>query len=517
MKMERTKNFVRSTFYGVINTLVMMLLPFVIRTVMLYILGEEYIGLNSLFTSIFSVLNFAELGFGGAIVYYMYKPIASGDEDTICSLLNLFRKFYYIVGAAMLLLGIAIMPFMEHLIHGAWPRDINIYVLYLVFLFNAVFGYFFWGYKACLLAAHQRNDVSSKISLFVYVGIYLVQAAVLILFKNYYIYVILTPVCTILINVITAVAVRKMYPRYFCRGKVSADIRSGMKQKLLGLICYRLGGTALVSVDNIVISSFLGLLILGKFNNYYYILFAVGSMLTIFHNSLTAGVGNSLETESLQKNYQDYKMLIFINHWLCGWCAICLLCLYQSFMWLWVGQDRLFGMDTVILCVLYFYISYVRKIVTVYRDAAGVWYEDRFRPLVTVILNLILDVVLVNIFGINGILFSTIFISLFISYPWELKVFYNIVLKRNSMEYYWDLLKQLLITVTAALCTYLLCQLISTPGSVVSFLGQAGICLIIPNLLYVIVFRNRPEFGRVTAIMKRKPWKRQKEEEEYEH
>lgn len=124
------------------NAMVMMLLPFVIRTVMLYILGEEYIGLNSLFTSVFSVLNFAELGFGGAIVYYMYKPIASGDEDTICSLLNLFRKFYYFVGGAILLLGIAIMPFMEHLIHGAWPRDINIYVLYLVYLFNAVFGYF---------------------------------------------------------------------------------------------------------------------------------------------------------------------------------------------------------------------------------------------------------------------------------------------------------------------------------------------------------------------------------------
>lgn len=128
-----------------------------------------------------------------------------------------------------------------------------------------------------------------------------------------------------------------------------------------------------------------------------------------------------------------------------------------------------FGMDTVILCVLYFYTSYVRKIVTVYRDAAGVWYEDRFRPLVTVILNLILDIVFVKLFGINGILFSTVFISLFISYPWELKVFYKVVLKRSSMEYYWDLLKQLSITVIAALCTYFVCQLVSVPGSVVSF------------------------------------------------
>lgn len=508
MKIERTKNFVRSTYYGMMNALVMMLLPFVIRTVMLYVLGEAYIGLNSLFTSIFSVLNFAELGFGGAIVYYMYKPIASGDEDTICSLLNLFRKFYYFVGGVMLILGIGIMPFMKYLIHGSWPQDINIYILYLVFLFNSVFGYFFWGYKACLLTAHQRNDVSSRISLFVYVVIYVVQAAVLVLFKNYYIYVVFTPVCTILVNITTAIVVKKMYPRYFCKGKVSADIRSGMKQKLLGLICYRLGGTALVSVDNIVISSFLGLLILGKFNNYYYILFAVGSMLTIFHNSLTSGVGNSLETETPKKNYQDYKMLSFMNHWLCGWCAICLLCLYQSFMRLWVGEDRMFGMDTVILCVLYFYTSYIRKIVSVYRDAAGVWYEDRLRPLVTVVLNLILDIVLVTIFGINGILVSTIFISLFVSYPWELKVFYNIVLKRSSLEYYRDILESLVITVIAGLCTYVLCQLIFTPGSVVSLLGQLGICLVIPNLLYVMAFHNKPEFGRVAAIMKKQQWKR---------
>lgn len=502
MKMERTKNFIRNTFYGIINTLVMMLLPFVIRTEMLYILGEEYIGLNSLFTSVFSVLNFAELGFGSAIVYYMYRPIAANDEDSICALLKLFRKFYYFVGCAILILGIIIMPFLKHLIHGVWPEDINIYVLYLVFLFNAVFGYFFWGYKACILTAHQRNDVTSKISLLVYIWIYLVQVAVLVVFRNYYVYVIFTPVCTILVNIVTALTVRKMYPQYFCRGKVSSEVRAGMKKKLLGLICYRLGGTALVSVDNIVISSFLGLLILGKFNNYYYILFAVGSMLTIFHNSLTAGVGNSLETETPEKNYQDYKMLVFINHWMCGWCGVCLLCLYQSFMWLWVGKDRLFGMDTVILCVLYFYISYVRKIVTVYRDAAGVWYEDRFRPLVTVILNLILDIIFVNLFGINGILFSTIFISFVISYPWELKVFYNTVLKRSSIEYYCDLWKHLAVTVIAAVGTYFVCHLIAVPGSVFSFLGQAGICLIIPNVLYMTVYRSRPEFGRLTAIMK---------------
>lgn len=64
---------------------------------MIYLMGVEYLGLNSLFTSILQVLNLAELGVGSAMVYSMYKPIAENDKSTICALLKLYKNtiFYW--------------------------------------------------------------------------------------------------------------------------------------------------------------------------------------------------------------------------------------------------------------------------------------------------------------------------------------------------------------------------------------------------------------------------------------
>ena len=69
MKLERTKNAIRNMLWGVLNRIVNIIFPFVLRTVFIYTLGSMYLGLNSLFTSILTVLNLAELGFSSAIVY----------------------------------------------------------------------------------------------------------------------------------------------------------------------------------------------------------------------------------------------------------------------------------------------------------------------------------------------------------------------------------------------------------------------------------------------------------------
>ena len=83
MKINRTENAVRNILFGGILRVYQIVIPFVMRTVMIYCMGVQYLGLNSLFTSILQVLNLAELGVGSAMVYSMYKPIAEDDTDTI--------------------------------------------------------------------------------------------------------------------------------------------------------------------------------------------------------------------------------------------------------------------------------------------------------------------------------------------------------------------------------------------------------------------------------------------------
>ena len=70
-QIERTKNTARNLIFGTMLTMLQIFVPFVMRTVIIYILGVQYVGLDSLFYSILSVLNLAELGVGTAKVFNM--------------------------------------------------------------------------------------------------------------------------------------------------------------------------------------------------------------------------------------------------------------------------------------------------------------------------------------------------------------------------------------------------------------------------------------------------------------
>lgn len=113
MKIERTKNTISGSIWGIINQFVMLIFPFVIRTCILKILGTQYVGIGSLFTSILSVLSLAELGVGSAIIYSMYQPIAENDEKKIHALLKLYKDVYTIIGVTVLVVGLFLLPFIE--------------------------------------------------------------------------------------------------------------------------------------------------------------------------------------------------------------------------------------------------------------------------------------------------------------------------------------------------------------------------------------------------------------------
>ena len=121
MKFERTQNATKNIIAGVSLKLYQIIVPFLMRTVMIYTLGIQYLGLNTLFSSVLQVLNLAELGVGSAMVYSMYRPIVENDRKKICALLQLYRLYYRIIGCAILVIGLAILPFIPNLV----KRDVT--------------------------------------------------------------------------------------------------------------------------------------------------------------------------------------------------------------------------------------------------------------------------------------------------------------------------------------------------------------------------------------------------------
>ena len=220
MKLKRTKNATRNIVFGMTLKIYQSAMPFLVRTAMIYFMGVEYLGLDSLFVSILQVLNLAELGVGSAMVFGMYKPIVEDDTVTICALMKLYRTYYRIIGLVIAVVGLALTPLIPRLIKSDLPPELNIYVLYWLNLAATVFSYWLFAYKNALFQAHQRNDVVSKINLVTYTLRYIVQFIIIFFIKDYYLYIIAVLATQILTNIITAVAAARIYPNYKAQGEL---------------------------------------------------------------------------------------------------------------------------------------------------------------------------------------------------------------------------------------------------------------------------------------------------------
>lgn len=502
--MNRTKNASRNIIWGILSKVVTLGMPFFTRTVMIYTMGMTYVGLGSLFSSVLQVLSFAELGIGSALVFSLYKPIAENDNIKVCALLNFYRKTYRIIGTVILCLGLLMMPFLKVLIAGDTPENVNIYILFAVYLLNNILGYYLFAYKQVLFTASQRMDMISKIGMVLQCVSSILQIAVLFLFQNYYLYVCIIPIITVLNNVCLAILTDRYYPQYKCKGKIdNAELKS-IEKKVGGMVFQKIGTIVLSSVDTIVISAFLGLTSLALYQNYYYIITSLLGVLSVIMQSIIAGVGNSVASETNEKNYKDFNKFNFIYIWIVTWCSVCLLCLYQPFMKIWVGTKNMLGTDMVILFSIYFFVHKWCDMLYVYQEACGIWWETKFVPLIAAIVNLVINIILVQIMGLPGILISTIIAVILVYDTGYAKVLFGTYFKpiEKGLFKYW--IRQGLYFLSAVLIaaiTVFACRGITFKSTICQLIYNGLICVIIPNVIYIIFWNKTPEFGYAKDII----------------
>lgn len=492
MKESRTKNASRNIIMGIMQQTVSLIFPFIIRSVLIYNLGVEYLGLNSLFSSIIQVLSLTELGVSSAMVFNMYKPIAEKDDITVCALLKLYRKIYFYIGSAVIILSIILLPFLKYLINGTVPIDINIYILYAINIINLSFSYFLFGYMQSLFIADQRSDIISKINLAVNCCMYSFQIIILFFIRKYYIYIILLPIATIIQNILNNYMAKKKYPQFKCKGEVSHKLKKIIFKKTVALFGTKLSTVILNASDSLIISAFLGLKAVAIYGNYYYIFSAVVGIITIIFTSLNAGIGNSIITEKSEKNYFDFQKLTLINFWLIGVCGTCLLCLYQPFIRIWIGEDLMYQDSMVFLFIIYFFMYQSRRVVVTYKDSAGIWWEDRFRPYIMLLINLTSNIILIQIIGIYGVILSTIF-SLIFSIPWENHLVFKLIFNLKETKYYCLVLFYTTLIVISMSTSFLLCSKLLLSG-ISELIIRLIICLIVPNTIFIICNYKRKEY-----------------------
>ncbi len=504
MSESRVRNTKRNLISSMIRQLLGILLPFIARTIVLYKLGAQYQGLDSLFKSILYVLNLADLGFSSAVIYVLYRPIAKRENEVICAIMAYLKRVYRIVGMVILGVGLLSMPLLPQLISNDYPPDLNIYVLYMLYLANNVISYCGFAYKNALMTAMQREDVVNNVYTITSTGLRVLQILLLIAIPNYYVYVLLIPVFTILNNMLIAYYSKKICPEIEPRGTISPELRKELTKQIKGIVVCKVGDVARNGCDSIFVSAFLGLVAVAVYDNYLYIFMAIHGITLAVTNAIQASVGNSIATETTEKNYADLGKFSFLFSWISGWFAICMCCLYQPFMKLWMNgnTDMLLSTFNMGLFVVYYYAISMNNIRNLYVNGVGLFWELRLWYVFEALGNIVLNLVLGYCFGVTGIIVATIITVFVCNFITRTNVLFKSYFKRPPTEFYQKHLIWFAAVAVNCVITYSLCVFIRVDG-LAGLVLRGIICVIVPNIVFFIFYCKTNMFKESLAFVRR--------------
>lgn len=500
MGKSRTENVSINTVIAVVCQIVNLLLNFITRTIFIHILGAEYLGVNGLFTNVLTILSFAELGIGNAIVFSMYKPLAIGDKEKIGSLMGLYKKAYTIIGLFVAGAGVCVTPFLGMVIKTAPDIPENLSLLYLLFLANTAASYFFV-YKKNIIIADQKNYIVLIITQVVTIARVVLQTVFLFLTHQYVIYLIIQIICTLAENIICSMIADRMYPYLKKKAAPLSKEESGIIfRNVKALALYKFGSVILNGTDNILISAMVGVREVGLVSNYVLLTTSCNAILQKITEAFTASVGNLNALEGEEKQYAVFKKLFFITAWIFGFASVGLATVSQPFIKAWIGEDYLLGMAVLLAIVAEFYVKGVHSVAYTYRSTLGFFIEGQWSALLAAAVNIILSIALCNYIGLAGIFIATPIsriVSIGIVDP---VLIFRKGFKKSVLEYYVTYVGYLsLFTGIGFLCNYVINKI-----NLAGWLGvivDVVLVTLIFNFLVILIFCRTEMFKELTRMV----------------
>ncbi|WKY43525.1 oligosaccharide flippase family protein [Eubacteriaceae bacterium ES2] len=500
--MSRTENSIRNIEVALVGQLLGLLVKFLARMVFVRVLGAEYLGIDGLFTNILSVLSLAELGVGSAIVYSMYDPIAREDTEKLKSLMGLFKKTYTAIGLVILVLGIALTPFLQVFIKEM-PDIPYIRLIFVMFVTNTAISYFF-SYKRFLIIATQKKFIATIYRYSVFIALNILQILILLGTKNYLLFLGVEILATLIENILVSRKADRLFPYLKDRNILPLEVeqKTLIKKNIKALIYHRVGGVIVLGTDNLLISMLIGIVAVGIYSNYLLIISSLTMIYGLIFESITASVGNLRMTQTDERNRQVFNVANFLAFWIYGFSTIALFNLLNPFITLWVGGDLIFDEKIVLILCINFYLAGMRTSVRVFKDAYGLYWYDRYKPLAESLINIAASIMLAKLYGVIGIFMGTMISTIATSFWVEPYVLYKYGLKEKKSIYFRDYGLYLTVTVLAGIITTFTCWQISYDG-VLGLMVKTIICAAIPNLIFFIFFRKSLAFKELFDLLKR--------------
>ncbi len=499
----RTEKSIKNVIVAFISNFLSIFISFVAQIFFVKYLGKEILGLNGLFTNVVSMLGIVELGLGTALIYHLYEPVANNDKESIKSLMKFYKKSYHLISLIIFLLGILLIPFLQLFVKTT--LNINISLIFFLFIIESSSTYLL-SYKRSILYAYQENYITNIIKIVYILGLNIFQIIILIILKNYFLFLLLKIGFRFLENLLITIYANKHYE--FIKDKnvkpLNKKTKSDIFKKIKGLLFHKIGTYIVMGTDNIIISRFLGLVSVGIFSNYSLIINGIKNLFSQVFYSITSSVGNLLVEKNETKSFNVYNKMIFGNFWLATFCSISFFIISKPFVILWLGKEFILSKRIVFLLMIQLFLDIYGYTIGAFKNAAGIYHEDRFIPVIQSIINLIVSIILVIKMGLFGVVIGTIAsysILYFFSYP---KYVYCRLFKKTLYNYYLDFSKKIAVFVFIFLITMIISEFSLTNNTIIDLIYSVVCCLVIPNALIYLFYHNTSEFNYYKYLLIKK-------------
>lgn len=515
----RTKNSLMNISISIMSYGIIMLGGFITRGKITKILGMNFVGLNTYFEMVVSILAIAELGLGVGIVYKLYKPIANKEWDKVSVILCFLRRCYIFIAIIISTLALISSYWVITSVGEDFSRMwlLNIYVLYIVDLLSS----YLYSHKRSMFIADQKSYINNAIHIFAQLAMFASQIIVLNFSRSFELYLICRIVSRLAENIFISYKFDKKYS--FINLKTKESI-SGVEKKDLfknmkALLFHKISGFGTNSVSVFIIMKVEKLRGAGIFSNYNLISNALTTVTNEIFNGILASFGSLLGTSDRHKVYRSFKMLYFLNFLMYSFITPTFICLITPFVILWTGNNSIFPISTAISIAAYLYIYGMRQSIGMVKVSAGIYDQDKYLSLVGLFITCFSSFILSPYFGVAGVMVGNICGILLVPYWVQPYLVYSEIFKKKSILYHLKFMLYTVLTLFYCFICYEICSFVNCfeftnevsfavkdlmklmhIGSNVNtvFIAQIIInliiCILIPNILNVIIFFKTSEF-----------------------
>lgn len=482
---DRIINSSRNIAFAVIGQSLVAIMGLVERSFFLSNLSSDYLGLNSLFSSILSFLSLTELGLGTAFAYCLYGPLADSNEVMVRSLMKYFSRAYRLVGLVIFGLGLCLLPFLGIILKTDIPLSAA-RIYYVIYLVGVTGGYLFSA-NAILIEADQKMYVNTFVGSLVQLGLYVIQILILHFTQNFTYYLLAFAIATTgkyFFMYLTSFHVFPFLRRKEKVQKLDTQFVKSLYRNLRALLLSKVGGVINSGSDSILISMLVSTAALGMYSNYMLIFVGVGSGTAILFTSVKASIGNLCAIESSKKSYIWFRRINGYYGFIIGLVYTVLAVCFNSLLHALYPKAEVFSGITAVLLALTRYFDEMRYIVTNYEQAYGIFRQDRYKSIIAAVINISFSVFFVKVFdlGVAGICLGTICSIVFVYTWWEPMMLHRYGFYLSSKGYWLQYLKSVLITAFSIGFGLFACSMVSFEGRFVVVLD-----ILIVIMIYICV------------------------------